>query len=55
MNFSIDSEIWQHHQASLMISRILGKEGIENSGSEEPLPSTPYFVLSEEQDKKSRR
>ena len=39
MNYTIIQEIWQHHQQSLMMSRILRKEGIENSGSEEPLQS----------------
>ena len=39
MKCSIIQEIWQHHRESLMMSRILRTEGIENSGSEEPLQS----------------
>ena len=47
MNYTIIQEIWQHHRESLMMSRILRKEGIENSGSEEPLQSIffPCFSL----------
>ena len=39
MNYTMIQEIWQHHRESLMMLRILRKEGIENSGSEEPLQS----------------
>ena len=39
MNYTIIQEIWQHHWESLTMSKILRKEGIENSGSEEPLQS----------------
>ena len=56
MNITIIQEIWQHHRESLMMSRILRKEGIENSGSEESLQSLrlPCFFSSSEE-KKSRR
>ena len=56
MNYTITQEIWQHHQKSLMMSRILRKEGIENSGSEEPLQSIllPCFVFCK-REKRSRR
>ena len=37
MNYTMIQEIWQHHRESLMMSRILRKEGIETSGSEEPI------------------
>ena len=40
------SKNWQHHQESLMISRILRKEGIEKNGSEEPLQSRPLPCFS---------
>ena len=40
MNCTMIQETWQHHRESLMMSRILRKEGIENSGSGEPLQST---------------
>ena len=36
-NYTIIQEIWQHHRESLTMSTILRKEGIEKSGSEEPL------------------
>ena len=39
MDFTIIQEIWQHHRESLMMSRMLRKEGIENIESEEPLQS----------------
>ena len=38
-NFWIIQEIWQNHWESLTMSRILRKEGIENSGSDGPLQS----------------
>ena len=37
VNYTMIQEIWQHHRESLMMSRILRKERIENSGSEEPI------------------
>ena len=46
MNCSIIQEFWQHHEESLMISRSLRKEGIETSGSEEPLQSIPLPCFS---------
>ena len=36
-------------------SGIQGREGIEKSGSEEPLQPIPLHCFSEEQDKKSKR
>ena len=47
MNYTIVQEICQHHWESLKMSRILRKEGIENSGSEEPLQSIPLPCSSE--------
>ena len=47
MNYTIIQEIWQHRWESLTMSRILRKEGIENSGSEEPLQSIPLPCSSE--------
>ena len=41
MKCTIIQEIWQHHQESLMMSTILRREGIEKSGSEEPLHTIP--------------
>ena len=38
-NYTILQELRQQHRESLMMSKILRREGIENSGSEEPLPS----------------
>ena len=52
MNTTIVQEIWQDHRESLTMSRIVRKEGIENSGSEEPLQSillACFFSKSEEQ------
>ena len=46
MNYTIIQEIWQHHWELLTMSRILTKEGIENSGSEEPLQSIPLPCFS---------
>ena len=46
MNYTMIQEIWQHHRESLMMSRILRKEGIENSWSEEPLQSIPLPCFS---------
>ena len=55
-NYTIIQEIWQHHRESLMMSRMLRKEGIEKSGSEEPLQSKPFTLLfSKSEEKKSRR
>ena len=47
-DFSTIQEIWQHHWESLTMSRIVRKEGIENSGSEEPLQSMrlPCFSIT---------
>ena len=55
MNCTIIQEIWQHHRESLMMSRILRKQGIETSGSEEPLQSIPLPCFSVRARKKSRR
>ena len=55
MNCTIIQDIWQHHRESLMMSRILRKEGIETSGSEEPLQSIPLPCFSVRARKKSRR
>ena len=45
MKKTMIQEIWQHHRESLMMSKILRREGIENSGSEEPLQSIPLPCL----------
>ena len=50
-NYTMIQEIWQHHRESLMMSRILRREGIENSGSSEPLQP----ILSLYSSEKSRR
>ena len=51
MIFSIIPEIWQHHWELPMMSRILRKGGIENSGNEEPLQSIPLPCFSERGEK----
>ena len=45
-NYTTIQEIWQHHRETLMMSRILRKEGIENSGREELLQSIPLPCFS---------
>ena len=46
MNYTMIQEIWQHRRESLMMLRILRKEGNENCGSEEPLPLIPLPCFS---------
>ena len=52
MKTTIVQENWQHHRESLTMSKSLIKEGIEHSGSEEPLQTILllcFFSKSEEQ------
>ena len=44
--YTIILEIWKHHRESLMMLRILRKEGMEKSGSEEPLQSILLLCFS---------
>ena len=53
-NYTMIKEIWQHHRETLMMSKILRKEGIENSGREELLQSIPLPCFSVRA-RKSRR
>ena len=52
-NYIIIQEIWQHHRESLTMSTTLRKEGIEKSGSEEPLQSIPLSSFSVRAKRKS--